>query len=640
MAPSCRVFVSAHGNVFMHEIAEHLVEALIADGRPAEVVTDELPDVATDRPAGHQGAPALDQLVVAPHEFFVLHPASEADKARAARHAVCVNTEQQGTPFFDLAMQYARFGPVVLDINTHSLGAIRRLGLPAVHLPLGYVASMDHWHGNGTVPRSIDIGFLGGRTPRREQFVAGAAGQLWEWRTDLRFFSWHRPALAGHTTFSSGDDKYRRLADTRILLNVHRDTEPYFEWARVVEAVANGCVVASETSVDVAPFRAGEHLIVTSLDDLAEQAVALAFDEPRRARMADAAYEVLTSQLHQRDLVRAALATAADAAAVAAPTSERARSAVARHLPARRHHRTVAAPAPITAERQMLVKVASELKDRYLGQIGVVRAIERSLATLRHGDPDHVDVVDTPSVATTDPAVSVVIPLYNQGHYVHEAITSVVAAAHDPALPVEVVVVDDRSTDDSAAIVGRLMDDMPWLPITLVRRAANGGLPTARNTGFGRARGRYVFALDADNVLYPNGLVALARHLDGAPDDVVAAYGLLERFDERGALGLTSHLPWDPDLLVHGAFIDAMAMFRRSAWTALGGYGVDSGIHGWEDYDLWLATAERGLRASLVPAVVGRYREQAGSMRKISDIDMATNFVTLRARHPRLPWPS
>jgi hypothetical protein len=113
---------------------------------------------------------------------------------------------------------------------------------------------MDRWSDDRDRPRHIDIGFLGGRTPRREQFIGGAAGQLWEWRTDLRFFSWHRPALAAHATFTSGDDKYRRLADTRILLNVHRDEEPYFEWARIVEAMANGCAIATETSIGITPL--------------------------------------------------------------------------------------------------------------------------------------------------------------------------------------------------------------------------------------------------------------------------------------------------------------------------------------------------------------------------------------------------
>lgn len=632
----------------MREIADHVAEALRADGRDAEVVTDDLPDVL-----GPGGDP-LTQLVVAPHEFFVLHPAGEVDRTRAAAHSVSINTEQQGTPFFELAMQYAARGPVVLDINTHSLGAIRRLGLPAVHLPLGYVPSMDRWHGDARHERRIDLGFLVGRTPRREAFIAGAAGQLWEWRTDLRFFSWHRPALAGHGTFSSGDDKYARLADTRILLNVHRDDEPYFEWARVVEAVANGCVVASETSVGIEPFRSGEHLIMTSLDDLAEQAVALAFDEPRRAAMAHAAYTVLRDQLHQRDLVRRSLEAAAAAIAArgasaasstasaangAARAAGSARAAIERHVPARRHRRTIATPAHPTADRQMLEKVASELKQRYVGQVGVVRSLERSLSVLRHGEADHLEITTTPAVAAVAPEVSVVVPLFNQGHYVREAIESVVAAAHDPSLPVEVIVVDDHSTDGSLAVVQAIVDEMPWLPLTLVARAANGGLPEARNTGFARARGRLVLPLDADNLLYPNAIVALARHLDAAEPDVVAAYGLLERFDETGALGLTSHLPWDVDLLVRGAYIDALAMIRIDAWREVGGY-EDPGFYGWEDYDLWLALAERGRRASLVTSVVGRYREQAGSMRRISDIDMASNFVTLRERHPRLPWPS
>jgi len=630
-----RVFVSERGNVFMREIADHLVEALAATGRDAELVTDRLPE-----PIG-PGDSALQQLVVAPHEFFVLFPASEIDRVRAASHAVCINTEQQGTPFFDLAMQYARHARVVLDINTHSLGAIRRLGLAAVHLPLGYVPSIDRWLARHDHERSIDIGFLGGRTPRREAFIAGAAGQLWEWRTDLRFFSWHRPALAGNATFSSGTDKFERLARTRLLLNVHRDEEPYFEWARVVEAVANGCVVATETSVGIEPFIAGQHLLMTSLDDLAEQTVALAFDEPRRCRIADAAYEVLTTTLHQRVLVDAALAAAADVLAQPqAHGASAARAAVSRHLPARRHARTLPGPPTITADRQMLDKTARDLKHAYLGQMRTVRSIERSLALVRHGDADHVDVTTTPAVETSSPDVSVVIPLFDQGHYLREAVDSVIAAAHHPALAVELIVVDDHSSDGSLDVARRLLDECPWLPTTLLARGANGGLPAARNTGFAHARGRYVFALDADNVLYPNGLVALARHLDDADDDVVAAYGMLERFDERGALGLTSHLPWDPDLLVRGAFIDAMAMFRLDAWRALGGYGDTDTIYGWEDYDLWLTVAERGLRASLLTSVVGRYREQPGSMRKISDIDMASNFVTLRERHPRLPWPS
>src|SRR6185295_6054229 len=134
--PMCRVFVSGRGNVFMREIAEHLVEALVLTGRPAELVIDDLPD-DTDDP--------IDNLVVAPHEFFVLSPSSEDDRLHAAAVSICINTEQPGTQFFDLAMTYAARGPVVIDINRFSLDAVRQLGLSAVHLPLGCTPSMDAW---------------------------------------------------------------------------------------------------------------------------------------------------------------------------------------------------------------------------------------------------------------------------------------------------------------------------------------------------------------------------------------------------------------------------------------------------------------------------------------------------------------
>ena len=131
--------MSGRGNVFMREIAEHLVEALVQTGRSGELVIDDLPDDGDD---------PMQNLVVAPHEFFVLSPASEADRLRAAAASVCINTEQPGTPFFDLAMTYAARGPVVLDINRYSLDAVRRLGIAAVHLPLGCTPSMDAWHGD------------------------------------------------------------------------------------------------------------------------------------------------------------------------------------------------------------------------------------------------------------------------------------------------------------------------------------------------------------------------------------------------------------------------------------------------------------------------------------------------------------
>jgi len=584
-------------------------------------VIDELPDAADD---------PMQNLVVAPHEFFILSPAAEPDRLRAAAASICINTEQPGTPFFDLAMTYAARGPVVLDINPYSLDAVRRLGMAAVHLPLGCTPSMDAWQGEDR-QRHIDIGFLSGRTPRREQYIAGAGGMLWEWNTDLRFFSWHRPILGGGPAFATGVEKFAALADTRILLNVHRGDQPYFEWARVVEAIANGCVVASETSVGIEPLVPGVHFLMAPLEHLAEQAIALAFDEPRRATMADAAYKLTTTSLSQGELLHGALT---EAAIVAQQGSRR---DVGKRSGRRSRRSLNTSPTP---NSDALRKTASEIKAAYIAQLQLTRSIEATIALVEHGDPDHAEVISTSTWESFDPEVSVVIPLFNQGHYLADAVRSVIAASGESGPRTELIIIDDHSTDQSRDTAEQLLAELDWFPTVLVARAANGGLPVARNTGFNRARAPYVFALDADNALYPTGLRRLLDHLEAAPSDVVAAYGILERFDTTGSLGLTSHLPWDPDLLVHGAFIDAMAMFRRQAWLDLGGYSTADGLYGWEDYDLWLTVAERGQRADLVRSIVGRYREQPGSMRKISDVDMASNFVTLRERHPRLPWPS
>ncbi len=584
------------------------------------------------------GSDPFANLVVAPHEFFHLFPATASEKMTAAASAVSVNTEQPGTPFFDIALPYLAAGPATLDINELSLAELNSRGFNAAHLPLGVVPSMDHW-GGGDVSRSIDIGFLAGRTARREEFIGASASVLWEWNCDLRFFSWHAPVTGERRNFVHGETKYRALADTRLLLNLHRDETMYFEWARVLDALANGCVVVSEHSVGLGPLVPGEHLLMDSIDDLAERAVALLLDEPRRREMARAAHHLAFTELHQGTLAEKALLAVREQADVS---------------PRRRPSTRAGAASPntlltralrlLTADsqqaRQTMETTASALKQAWLRQLATVRSLERAAALVAHGDSHHCEVSATPSYAAVSPDVTVVIPLYHQGQFVIGALASV-AAASGAGLVVDTVVVDDHSLDDSVEVVLDYMRDHPWQPLQLVQRAANGGLPVARNSGFTAARAEMVFAMDADNELRPNGLRKLAAVLSAQPDDVVATYGLLERFDDHSSLGVLSHLPWDPDLLSWHNFIDAMALLAQVGLERCSAASptIPASTVG-RITTCWLSTAERGWRAELVPQFVGRYREQGGSMRKVSDVDMGANFDRLRLRHPELAWPS
>jgi glycosyltransferase involved in cell wall biosynthesis len=276
----------------------------------------------------------------------------------------------------------------------------------------------------------------------------------------------------------------------------------------------------------------------------------------------------------------------------------------------------------------------------HAAQLAMSRSIEATIAAVTYGDRDHAEVMTTTAWDQFQPEVTVVIPMFNDGHFVAEAVHSVAAAGGESGPRAEVVIVDDHSTDDSRATAERLLDDIDWLPAKLVARAANGGASVARNTGIRHARANFVFTLDADCSIYPTALRKLLVHLASAPSDVVAAYGILEVFDSGGSRGLTSHVPWDPALLMQGGGLDAMAMFRRDDFLALGGFPSVPELHGWEHHDLWLSIAESGRRAELVRSIVGRRRTTGGPKPVLRDVDVASTFVEFRARHPRLPWPS
>ena len=129
----------------------------------------------------------------------------------------------------------------------------------------------------------------------------------------------------------------------------------------------------------------------------------------------------------------------------------------------------------------------------------------------------------------------------------------------------------------------------------------------------------------------------LAGALRDEPD-AAAAYAILEDFGSRR--NIRSALAWDVGRLCAANYIDAQAMWRRSAWNDLGGYRADDDhVFGWEDWDLWLRLADTGGKARLVPQILGRYRVQSGSMIALTNLATDDAIDAIRARYPSLPWP-
>ncbi|HEX6657525.1 MAG TPA: glycosyltransferase, partial [Ilumatobacter sp.] len=417
-----------------------------------------------------------------------------------------------------------------------------------------------------------------------------------------------------------GEDKYRLLARSRILLNLHRDdvAPGYFEWARMVEAMANGCAVLTAPSTGYEPLVDGKHFVVA--DDLAAPLAEL-LDDPRRCREIGEAAR--TAVLDEHPLVES-LAPILDRLDDVAPGRPR------RHRrPAPRAHR-----APLFGELRPATALRRRVYVALMDEHRLQRHIDRTRCAVLHGSADFVERFETPAYADAGPAVSVIVTLYNYADLVTETLESLVASR---GVDFEIVVVDDHSRDHGRAVVQRFMDDHPDVPMLLIASDVNRGLPASRNLAVAAARAERIMVMDADNTVYPTCLLRLSDALDADPT-AAFAYATLEAFGAHP--GLRSELGWSPRWLCESNYIDAQAMVRRTTYERHGGYRDDDDFaYGWEDWELWLRLADAGEHGVHVPQMLGRYRTQTSSMITITNLVADEMRAHIRGLHPTLPWP-
>ncbi|MGH3265472.1 MAG: glycosyltransferase, partial [Trebonia sp.] len=204
----------------------------------------------------------------------------------------------------------------------------------------------------------------------------------------------------------------------------------------------------------------------------------------------------------------------------------------------------------------------------------------------------------------TGPTVSVVITCFNYACWLPEAVTSVL----DQTLAdLELLIVDDGSSDDSLAVAHRLAegDDR----ITVISQPNSGQPAIPRNRAIARARGRYVVSLDADDKLAPETLELCAAALDDDPA-VGMAYAGQHHFGATEQWHAPA--PWSLDRLKHANFLNCATMFRHAAWEAAGGYSTN--VRGYEDWDLWLGIAQAGYVGRPVPEATFHYRIHSGGV--------------------------
>jgi hypothetical protein len=381
----------------------------------------------------------------------------------------------------------------------------------------------------------------------------------------------------------------------------------------------------TEESVDYPPLEPGAHFISGRPESLALHAHRLLEDDHLRTTIQRQAYEFIRDQLPLRDAA-AEFATAAEDVARASLRR------VPRDLrPAVEH--IVASVAPGETEPE-LAAVRRVVKQTALEVLDLRRTQERFHREYSLGGRfPLVEVVrESRAYAAAQARVSVITSLYNQGEYLDEALRSVAGGSYRSF---ELIVVDDASTDASLDRANGWIDAHEPVPVLLLHHPVNRGLPHARNTAVDFARGEFVFVLDADNMLYPNGLARLVSALDAHPH-AAFAYGLHQRFSANGPEGVANCLPWEPGRLRGGNYIDAMALIRTETLRELGGYATDVALHGWEDFELWCRMAELGHDGVFVPQFIARYRVQDDSMLSLTNLSGTHAFAVLARRYPKV----
>jgi GT2 family glycosyltransferase len=630
------LLATSKSNLFIREIGELIGAGFREVGCETRILLDRAP-------AEHPSPDTL-QIVITPHEYYNLFLTQQIGFEKAqhlTRQVVLLCTEQPETEWFQSNLWWTSQARAVADISPLGAAAYRARGLPCYCLPLGYHPIL------GTAApsegeRPYDVTFLGSMTHRRDSFFAENAPFFSEHRCHIRLVPLGFAKTKQTRSYLSVEKRNELLAQTKVLLNVHYSDQKYFEWHRMLAGMANGCCLISEKCEGYGALVPGAHFIMVEQNQLTAACDYYLNNPSERNRIATNALSFVKNKLNQAEHCRFFLQQYQtglsveslqetvhidtdlpfDSRPVALPPSLR------RLLTQKARHSLMRAAAidlhrirgtllgrrikPLKKSRSSAItsqEIENKRKEFRLRWHQQEKTALSGKAILERHENDAYRSVDKPML-------SVVVTLYNYAHFITDCIASIEQAIERIDISAEIVIVNDASEDDSLARVLQHQKVSPR-PILVADKKWNTGLADARNKAVHLARGKYVFVMDADNLVLPRALRELLDLLEASDYD--AAYTIICRFRDTPAnrLGLLSYFDWDPQILAQYPYIDAMAMFRRDVLLKLSGYDNELsqiGWFGWEDYDLWLRFATRDYKVGFVPNILCLYRIHDTSM--------------------------
>lgn len=198
------------------------------------------------------------------------------------------------------------------------------------------------------------------------------------------------------------------------------------------------------------------------------------------------------------------------------------------------------------------------------------------------------------------PKVSIIIPCYNQGKYVAEAINS---ALRQTFKDIEIVCVNDGSTDNSVEIIKSF--ENKYKNFIFLNNEENRGVIYSRNFAIKNCNGTYILPLDADDIIEPTYVEKAVKILDNNPNIgiVYCKAKIFGNYDKYWNLK-----PFNKSDILYENCIFCSALFRKSDFLKIGGYNNNM-KYGCEDYDLWLSFIEQGLEVFQINEILFSYRQ-------------------------------
>lgn len=205
--------------------------------------------------------------------------------------------------------------------------------------------------------------------------------------------------------------------------------------------------------------------------------------------------------------------------------------------------------------------------------------------------------------------VSIVIPCYNQGKYVQDALNSAINQTYKN---IEIICVNDGSNDNSSEIIKNFVDK--YKNIIFFDLKENKGLTSARNIAIDASTGEYILPLDADDIIENTYVEKAAAILDNN-ENIGIVYCNARKFGTVNEIWKLPEYNYDDFLIANCIF--SCALFRKSDFIRAGKY-KENMENNLEDWDLWLSMIELGLKPYKIPEILFNYRQCENAKTKLA----------------------